>query len=286
MQTRSEVARVVITVKATPQPSAKYGDTVCVAGIRVDGGRAEWIRLYPVPFRWLEREAQFHKYDVVDLDVRRRTADSRPESFVPDRESIRVVGRLGNWKARQHIFDQLPRTTTCALRGEAAARHGAPSLGMVPVARLHRVRITPHGGWTEAELDRIARGLATTRDALFAPQGEVPPRLRAPRFVVRYEYFCLEAGCGGHTGQNLDWELTAFQNRARQPDAQLEHAIRDRFATLMFAPDRATSLFMGNFEDPKKRQNFSVLGVHYPRRTIASATALFPLDGDGLAPTS
>lgn len=51
MQVMSETARVLITVKASPQPSAKYGDTVCVAGIRVDGGRAEWIPLYPLAFR-------------------------------------------------------------------------------------------------------------------------------------------------------------------------------------------------------------------------------------------
>ena len=37
MHVRSETARVLITVKASPQPSAKYGDTVCVAGIRVGG---------------------------------------------------------------------------------------------------------------------------------------------------------------------------------------------------------------------------------------------------------
>ncbi|CAM3719201.1 hypothetical protein E4A47_04460 [Micrococcus flavus] len=32
---RPKAARVLITVKATPQPSQKYGDTVCVAGIRL-----------------------------------------------------------------------------------------------------------------------------------------------------------------------------------------------------------------------------------------------------------
>jgi hypothetical protein len=286
MLARSETARVLVTVKATPQPSAKYGDTVCVAGIRMDGGRAEWIRLYPVPFRWLEHGSQFQKYDIVDFQVRRRTIDSRPESYVPDRDSIRVVDHLDDWRARQPVFDRLPRTTTCDLRTRAIRHHDAPSLGMVEVARLHDVQIEPHPGWTESELKRIARGLDSTRGALFAAEGPEPSRLRAPRFIVRYRYVCRATGCGGHTGQNLDWELTAFQNRARLPDSELAEAIRTRFRDRMFSADRVTSFFMGNFEDPRKRQTFSVLGVHYPRRSIASAVPLFPLDGDDLGPSS
>lgn len=94
MQVRSETARVLITVKASPQPSAKYGDTVCVAGIRLDGGLAEWVRLYPVPFRWMSGEHQFKKYDIVTAEIRRATDDQRPESFKPDIDSIEVVDHL------------------------------------------------------------------------------------------------------------------------------------------------------------------------------------------------
>ncbi len=32
-----EQARVLVTVKTSPRPSATYGDTVCVAGIRLGG---------------------------------------------------------------------------------------------------------------------------------------------------------------------------------------------------------------------------------------------------------
>jgi hypothetical protein len=50
---------------------------------------------------------------------------------------------------------------------------------------------------------------------------------------------------------------------------------------MMFAEKRDTSFFMGNFEDPKKRQNFSVLGVSYPEFRISQPpAALFELDAD------
>lgn len=38
--------RVLVTVKAAPNPSATYGETVCAAGIRLaDTGPKDWIRL-------------------------------------------------------------------------------------------------------------------------------------------------------------------------------------------------------------------------------------------------
>mgnify|MGYP006946520210 CR=1 FL=1 len=38
--------RVLVTVKAAPNPSATHGETVCVAGVRLgDVGPTGWIRL-------------------------------------------------------------------------------------------------------------------------------------------------------------------------------------------------------------------------------------------------
>jgi hypothetical protein len=138
MRINAETAQVLITVKTTPMPSTKYGDTVCVAGLRIDRGSPEWVRLYPIAFRWLDVAAQFRKYDIVEVEIRRRDGDSRPESFSPTEDSIRVLDHLKDWKARQPIMGKVPRTSTCVLRA-AAKRHDAPSLGMVPVARLVRV---------------------------------------------------------------------------------------------------------------------------------------------------
>lgn len=56
--------RLLITVKAAPNPSEAYGETVCVAGLRLDLDDPGWIRLYPINFRELGRERQFHKRPV------------------------------------------------------------------------------------------------------------------------------------------------------------------------------------------------------------------------------
>lgn len=280
MRVTAEAARVLITVKTTPMPSTKYGDTVCVAGLRIDGPVPKWVRLYPIAFRWLDASSRFKKYDIVDLEVRRRDGDSRPESYSPTEDSIQIVDHLDGWRARQPIMGKVPRTSTCALRA-AAIRHDAPSLGMVPVGRLIGVKWEPHPGWTPAEKDKIANALSQTRLSLFGSPS-VPPKLEAPPFKFSYRYECTADGCPGHSGQLLDWELTELQRRYKNKSVEeLKGAVEHNFREVMFADKRETSFFMGNFEDPKKRQNFSVLGVYYPESRVANPpAALFDLDDD------
>jgi hypothetical protein len=80
--------RVLVLVKATPQPSRQYGDTVCVAGVDMNADTPRWVRLYPAPFRYMEGERQFSKYDVVSVRTRDAGGDKRPESRKIDAASI------------------------------------------------------------------------------------------------------------------------------------------------------------------------------------------------------
>jgi hypothetical protein len=73
-----ERKRVYITVKTYPTLSEKYDELVCTAGICEDGS---WIRLYPLPFRKLDNEQKYRKYQWIEADVERNTSDFRPESY-------------------------------------------------------------------------------------------------------------------------------------------------------------------------------------------------------------
>ncbi len=52
-------------VKAYPALSSKYGEVSCVAGTEMTADGPRWVRLYPVPFRSLEDDKQFRKYQPV-----------------------------------------------------------------------------------------------------------------------------------------------------------------------------------------------------------------------------
>lgn len=275
MGINGEQARVLITVKASPQPSAKYGDTVCVAGLRIDTESPHWVRLYPVPFRWLESGSQFVKYDIIDLQIKRRLQDSRVESYMPDTQSIQVVEHLDDWSDRGPYINTLSTTTTCRLMRDAERDHAAPSLGMVHVRDLVGFELDAHPGWTPAEEAKIAQAMMTSELDLFGTRSQ-PARLRPPRLKLRYRYVCEESGCPSHQGLNLDWELTALQNRHHGESlARLREVVEDRFVRVMFEERRLTSFFMGNFEAAIKRAKFSVLGTYYPPRGVASAVPLF-----------
>lgn len=273
MRVIAEKARVLITVKTTPQPSRKYRDTVCTAGVRLDTERPEWIRLYPIPFRYLDSDLQFTKYDVLELEIRRRHEDSRLESYSPDWASVTKVDHFDPWERRVDALRDLPLTNTCELSAAAKLHHGAPSLGLGGVADVTALHFEPHKGWNEKQKAILSRALEEVD--LFEP-GPSAKRLEPPRLVVTYRYRCTAPTCPGHSGQILDWELTALQQRLRTAtDSELKRQIEAKFVGEMFAPGRDTHFFMGNFENPIKRDKFSVLGVWYPRLADVEALPLF-----------
>ncbi len=74
----SQTIDMVVTVKAYPQLSARYGETVCVAGVRTDTPGPSWVRLYPVVYRDLHYDFRFAKYQRITLEVSHAN-DPRPE---------------------------------------------------------------------------------------------------------------------------------------------------------------------------------------------------------------
>ncbi len=97
--------RVLVSVKTYPTLSTKYGETVCTAGVREDGS---WVRIYPVPFRRLNEEEQYRKFNWIECQLRRNSRDHRPESFNPiDYWELKPVGRMGtsnNWSERRRLL--------------------------------------------------------------------------------------------------------------------------------------------------------------------------------------
>ena len=101
-----ERKRVLITVKAYPLPSRSYDELVCTAGITDEG---EWIRIYPVPFRFLKDEGKYRKYQWVDINLKKAKKDFRPESFSPadtsleDMDIIESVDTSKEWRKRKEL---------------------------------------------------------------------------------------------------------------------------------------------------------------------------------------
>lgn len=105
--------RVLITVKTYPTLSKKYGETVCTAAVREDG---TWVRIYPVPFRRLDEEQQYKKFDWLECALARNQRDPRPETFRPvDQAELKPVAHMGyenSWRERRRLMLRTARVYT------------------------------------------------------------------------------------------------------------------------------------------------------------------------------
>ena len=95
---------VFILVKTYPTLSRKYDELVCTAGITEDG---KWVRIYPLPFRKLDYDKRYRKYQWLDIPLERNYEDIRPESHRPTSlDNMKVGNFVSDWNERQRIFLQ------------------------------------------------------------------------------------------------------------------------------------------------------------------------------------
>lgn len=255
--------RVLITVKAAPNPSEQYGETVCVAGLRLDPDQGGWVRLYPVNFRELDSESRFRKYDVVSVVAVPNFRDPRAESWRPQIGTLAVERHLPPWRPRQVHIDDYVTGSMCELIAAARQSAAARSLAAIRPRRVLGLDIEPHGSWTAEEQRKISRYM----DQLELPglASRVPrTALEAPRFRGWYRYLCQAAGCRQHRQGIYDWEWTAFQRRLPADDERARESLTRRFLDEICAPGKDLVFFTGNQQ--KRPQGFMILGMFYPPR--------------------
>jgi hypothetical protein len=254
--------RVLVTVKAYPQPSRSYGETVCVAGVRIDAGEPSWIRLYPVAYRDLPFADRFQKYQIVDLRAFRSTSDTRPESYKPIISSVQVGASVGPdhaWRARWHYLRSVVGTTTACKLYAKQAIPDAPSLGLVKPRLVSRLEIAPTAAFAE-EKRRMAEAAAAAN--LFGPERAV---LEPAPYQLKYHYHCLESGCHGHQQTLIDWEAGQAARKwkaAGRSDEEVQSLLRRKFFDELCSPSRDTYFFLGN--QHQHRMSFLVLGIFWP----------------------
>ncbi|WP_102146036.1 hypothetical protein [Mycobacterium hubeiense] len=256
----------MITVKTYPNPSETYGETVCVAGVRLDRERPEWIRLYPVKFRNADFDSQFRKYEIIRVNgTYHQSNDNRPESFRPRQDELAHVELLdtsSNWQRRRMNLDGLiGGTTMCELLDQnpkGGMGTPSPSLGLIKPTDVD-ASVVDGEPWTADEQAKIDKASAPD---LFGTS--LKPLQPAP-YAVRYKYRCASPKCNGHDQKVLDWEAGQAGRdwQLQYGDAGGRDAMLKKWRDLMLSPDRDVHFYVGN--QNRRRRSFSVLGVWYPK---------------------
>jgi len=259
-----EQMKVLVLVKAAPVLTRELEETMCVAGVRVDADDPSWIRLHPVPFRDLEEDRKFAKYQVVDVEVERPKSDRRPESWSPLRASIspgQTLTPTRAWAERRQVIEQLGESFMCELveMNRSGSAPGTPSLAVVRPQQPPRLIITERDESQLRQWTARAQG-AANRLSLFDDPGTRKPEFEVVPWRFQYDYQCAASGCRGHRQTIVDWEVLALWRKVRrQPDWREQ--MRAKFEDTLWT-DRDSVLFVGNQE--QHPASFLVLGVFWP----------------------
>lgn len=149
--------KVLIAVKTYPSLSSKYDELVCTAGFLEDGS---WVRVYPIPFRKLDNEKQFSKYDWVEIAMIKNSTDFRPESYKPWSidSDFNVVGHIdtkNSWEERKKIVLKKVYRNLTNLISESKDKNIATSLATFKPTEILEFTIEPVE--TEWDKEKLAK---------------------------------------------------------------------------------------------------------------------------------
>ncbi len=251
-----EIKKVLITVKAYPNPSRKYGETVCVAGIDID--KNKWIRLYPIPFRDLDKRQKFKKYSVIQVRTNKANDDKRPESYRVDANSIKILHCLDTkdkWNKRKRIVLPTVEKSMCEILKKREKED--LSLGVFKPYNIDFI-------WIKAKpKDDKARKSCYAQLSFFNKGKNVIEKIP---YDFRYQFQCYnEPQCTGHDYSIIDWEIgQAYRDWRMKYKSQslLFEKIKERWLIRICSDKNDVYFFVGNMK--RFRDKFMILGVFYP----------------------
>jgi len=249
--------QVLMTVMTYPHPSGGYQELVCTAGITED---LEWVRLYPVDYRYRPRSQQFRKYQWIDVELERPEPgkDNRKESYRPNLDSIQLRGEplspAKQWRDRREIIDQLPHHTVNELKAQFDI--DKTSLGIVRPTQVidMEIRAVEDPKWKPA-WQKLFQQMT-----MFGPQQKP---LRKIPYTFHYHFECEDSEKPS-VAMCEDWELgTLFLREAERlgSDEAAAESVKNKFLGELCRSDKDTRFFMGT----RFPYNvWLVLGVFWP----------------------
>lgn len=237
-----------ILVKAYPQPSTRYQETVCCAGVSETGDAL--LRLYPIRYRTLRPEQRFDRYDLVEMKLWQTRDDQRPESRKVVEDSIRKVPSA-KLSARNKVKLWLPFIVPSLKQLQAEQKTSHRSLGIIrPDPGSIRLAIK-RAGQSGSEDDAIAQSLwqqANLYEDALKPLPE-------PEYGFIYSF---TSGGHPHTMQIHDWEVqAAYVHYKRRYGSEALDRLRDMYENQL--PVQNLHFIMGNMH--RSPWQFIIVGL-------------------------
>lgn len=270
--------KVLITVTTYPLPSRSYDELVCTAGVLENG---DWIRIYPVPLSFLldlkgSGKVNNVKYTWIELDLKKRTDDFRPESYSPrhyDFRDLILHNRLdteSNWLLRKNYCLQKTYTNISQLI-EDSKEPSNVSLATFKPTKITGLEIEKD----EREWKDEWKELRKQHD-LFE---ENNPEILIPKLPYKFYYRFIDDSGKSSRLMIEDWEIGALYWNCLKKSEGIEKIALDKVREQYeanFIQNKDLYLFLGTTREWHMRRSknpFVIIGVFYPKRE--SQTKLF-----------
>jgi hypothetical protein len=250
-----ETKKALVVVRTYPIPAASGVEVSCTAAITDDG---KWLRLYPVPYRFLDFDRRFAKYQWIEFTATKASSDARPESYRLNINSIKILTdplpTANQWQARKKIIYPLRAHSLCCLQREREANY-FPTLGFFRPKTIKRLRIIPtEPAWTQGQLDMLRQG------SLFENKPQIELEKIPYDFV--YSFTCEDDACKGHALHCTDWEMgQSWRKWSREYGDEWQAKFRQTYETEMIE-QKDTHFYVGTIH--KHPNRWIIIGLFYP----------------------
>jgi len=269
------MTKLLITVTTYPLPSRSYDELVCTAGVTEQG---DWIRIYPVPLQFLKGlrkngKTETYKYTWIELDLKKRTDDFRPESHSPYDYSFKDIvihGKLGtgnNWAERKKYCTKKVYTNLSQLIADSKDPSNISIATFKPTEIISFEIEKDEREWKKEWREQLNQLQINFGDPEKTIQRELIKKLP-------YKFYYKFKDDQGTTSRLMieDWEIGAlYWNCLRSADGNEQLAlqkVREKFE-LDFIKNKDLHLFLGSTKEwhmRRAKNPFVIIGIFYPKK--------------------
>jgi hypothetical protein len=260
--------KILIIGKTYPMPSSNYREHTCVVGVNEEG---EIRRLFPVPFRLLDKDKQFKRWQWIEANIS-KASDRRPESYRINTDTIKLFGIMDT---KNQWHDRLSKINPFIFKNcnelYESGLSNTHTLGIVkPLSfRLEIEEMkADEKEWTKSEITYL------TGEGLF-DSGAIRNRsvLRKLPYKFYYSFETNEEGkITSHRHLITDWEVgMLFWNCYDHNKNNWENKFRQKLEK-EFQKSKDLHLLMGSHH--RFKENWLIVGLIYPPKS--NQLFLFP----------
>ena len=237
-------------MKTYPTFSKKYFELVCTAGINENG---EWRRLYPIPFRDLNKNERYRKYQWIEVNIKGNTSDPRPESYKTE-GPIKIISEpidtKDKWQKRKSFLLENSPVYNNISELIKKAHNDELSLAIYKPAKIIKFKVEE-----------------TDQQHLF--EDEKREIDLAHKLPYKFSYEFLDSENTTHKLMIEDWEVGAlYWNCLERHNNNKDKALQDvRNKYQGFIEKNDILLFLGTtkeFHIRRAKNPFVIIGVFYP----------------------